>query len=208
MNICFLQVSSPEIESYTQYSIPINKQYCLHHGYTYKEVPVVYQDEYAPQWSKIFQIRDELLKNEFTHIFFLDADAVVLNQEITLESKIEKMTTPFAMSINDWNGGDYLNTGALLCTTDALPYLEQCIRISETDHTRYKKDHWHEQTIINMMYDQGWKMDAWPMNEINSYWLHDVDLDPLQFVYHFMARPLAEKTNIAAQLYTKLITKE
>jgi hypothetical protein len=59
-----------------------------------------------------------------------------------------------------------------------------------------------------MMYDQGWKMDAWPMNEINSYWLHDVDLDPLQFVYHFMARPLAEKTNIAAQLYTKLITKE
>ena len=71
IKLCFLQVTSPEIHDYSKYSTQLNKEYCKLHGYDYLEMPTVKTNEYAPQWSKIFQTIDLLKKGDYTHVFFL-----------------------------------------------------------------------------------------------------------------------------------------
>ena len=201
MKIGFVQVTSPEIESYAKHSTAINRRYCQRHGYTFIERPAIHRETHAPTWSKIFQALSVLEQGDYSHVFVLDADAVVLNPKVKLEDKISKMTTPIAFSENGPNGGDRINAGAFICTPDTIPYLEECIRISEEEHPRLKRDYWHEQSVMNLMHESGWKMDVWPMNEINSYWLHDYKNDQTQFIYHFMARSLTEKAAIAKELH-------
>lgn len=198
--IAFVQVTSPEIKEYSKYSTEINKRYCDKHGYSFLEIETVNCETYAPQWSKIFTVLELLKTNLYDYVFFLDADAVVLNDSVTLEDLIKDLDSPIAFSINDWNGGELINTGAFLCSKEAVPYLEECIKISILE-PGLKLEYWHEQTAINRMYTQGWKMTVWPMNKINSYWLHDYKTPSDQFVYHFMARPLAEKIQIAEDLF-------
>lgn len=200
MRIAFLQVTSPEIYEYSQYSTAINKKYCEKHGYEYIEVPVVLAETYAPQWSKIFQVLRHLQSMDYTHIFFLDADAVVLNDNITLEDRISQMKTSIAFSENDWNGGELINTGAFIATVEAIPFLQECIRVSQEELPNLQRDYWHEQTVVNLLKDRGWLMDVWSMNTINSYWLHNYKNNTDQFIYHFMARPLHEKVAIAQEL--------
>ena len=203
VKLCFLQVTSPEIHEYSKYSIELNKIYCKLHGYDHLELPTVRTEEYAPQWSKIFQTIDLLKTGKYTHVFFLDADAVILNRIKKLEDVINKMTTPIGFSMNDWNGGDLINTGSFMATVDALGILEECVRLSEEDMKDKKLNYWHEQAVITKMYETGVKMDVFSMNEINSYWLYDVNSNDDQFIYHFMARPLNEKVQIAKQLFEK-----
>jgi hypothetical protein len=203
IKICFLQVTSSEIQEYSKYSVEINKKYCEQHGYKYLELPTVKTDEYAPQWSKIFQTIDILKAGDYTHVFFLDADAVVINRNKKLEDVIAKMTTSICFSENGWNGGDLINTGAFIATLDAISILEECVRLSEEDMKDKKRNYWHEQAVITKMYESGVRMDVFPMNEINSYWLYDIESNDGQFVYHFMARPLQEKIEIAKKLFEK-----
>jgi galactosyl transferase GMA12/MNN10 family len=202
IKICFLQVTSPEIYDYSKYSTEINKMYCNQHGYSYLELPTVKTNEYAPQWSKIFQVKDVLKTGEFTHIFFLDADAIIINRNKKLEDVIDKMKTFIAFSENGLNGGELINTGAFICTIDAVEILEECIRISEKDMQEKKFGYWHEQSIINDMYKNGIKMDVFPMNEINSHWIY-YEENENQFVYHFMARSISDKIKIAKYLFEK-----
>lgn len=203
LKICFLQVTSPEIYEYSKYSVEINKKYCELHGYDYLELSAINTDTHAPAWSKIFYAKDLLEKENYTHIFFLDADAVVINQNKKIEDVIDKMKTSIAFSENGWNGGDLINSGCFIANKDAVSILEKCIEKSNTDMQHQKFGFPWEQTVITKMYESGVPMDVFPMNEINSYWLYDINSNDGQFIYHFMARPLKEKVVIAKTLYEK-----
>jgi len=205
LKICFLQVTSPEIHEYSQYSCLINKEYCKKHGYSYLNLNAINTKTHAPAWSKIFHTKDVLEKGNYTHVFFLDADAVVINQDKKIEEVIDKMKTFIAFSENGWNGGDLINSGCFIASKDAISILEKCIEKSNTDMQHQRFGFPWEQTVITKMYESGISMDVFSMNEINSYWLYDVNSNDGQFIYHFMARPLKEKVVIAKALYEKYI---
>ena len=97
-------------------------------------------------------MNDILKTGSYTHVFFLDADAIVINRVKKLEEVIDKMITSIGFSENGWNGGDLINAGAFICTPDAIEILEKCIKISEEDMQEKKLGYWHEQSIINDMY--------------------------------------------------------
>jgi galactosyl transferase GMA12/MNN10 family len=205
LKICFLQVTSPEIHEYSIYSTRLNKKYCELHNYDYLEVSQVPREGYDPVWGKIFEMINILKinkkNNKYTHIFYLDADAVVLNRSIKLESIISQMKTSIAFSANGKNGGKLINTGAFIATTEAIPILEKCVELSAEEMKDKKFDEWHEQDVINKIYNDGVEMDVFPMNEMNSYWMYDIHANDGQFIYHFMGRPLIEKVQIAKYVF-------
>ncbi|MEG3439742.1 hypothetical protein V0288_21620 [Pannus brasiliensis CCIBt3594] len=203
LKICFFQVTSPEIYDYSNYATKLNKKYCELHYYEYLEVPLVEREDYAPQWGKIFATIELLKIDKYTHIFCLDADAVVLNRSIKLESIIAKMRTAIAFSENGKNGGGLINTGAFIVNPQAIEILEQCVRLAEEEMRDRKMNVYHEQDVIAKMYAEGLEMDIFPMNEMNSYWLYDIHANDGQFIYHFMGRSLEEKTQIAKDLFEK-----
>jgi hypothetical protein len=204
LKICFFQVTSSEIKEYSDISVRLNKEYCRIHNYDYLEVPTVNTTTHAPQWSKIFQIKRLLETENYDYYFFLDADAIVINRNCKLEDFINKMKTDIAFSENGANGGRLINTGSFIANSKTISLFNQCIDLSVTVKKDKKRGYWHEQDVINDMYDDGWKMDVFPMNTINSYWAYDLESNDEQFIYHFMARPVEEKTKIAQLIEDKL----
>lgn len=203
IKLCFLQVTSPEIYGYSKYSSELNKQYCTIHGYDYIEASAINTDEYSPSWSKIFHSIDILKSGKYTHVFFLDADAVVINRNKKLEEVINKMIAPIAFSENGWNGGDLINAGSFIANVNAISILQDSLELVNAEMTIKKKQFPWEQSVITKLHEQGKLIDVFPMNEINSYWLYNIESNDKQFVYHFMARPLSEKIEIAKKLFEK-----
>ena len=204
MKICFLQVTSPEIYEYSKYSVQINKKYCELHNYDYLELNAINKNEYYPSWSKIFHVKSILEKGEYSHVFFLDADAIVINKNKKLEDKINKMNTTIAFS-EDTNlkAGELINTGAFIANKDSIYILDLCIKRSITDLKDKKLGFPWEQSVMNILYSEGIEMDLFPMNEINSSWLYDIESNDDQFIYHFMARSYDDKIEIAKNLFEK-----
>jgi hypothetical protein len=207
LKICFFQVTSSEIKEYSDISVRLNKEYCRIHNYHYLEVPTLNTDRYAPQWSKIFQIKRLIETENYDYYFFLDADAIVINRDRKLEDIIKEMKTNIAFSENGENGGRLINTGSFISNRKTLSLFNKCINLSLNLKKDKRKGYWHEQDVINDMYDDGWKMDVFPMNTINSYWAYNLENNDDQFIYHFMARPVEEKTKIAKLIEDKLKNK-
>lgn len=207
LKICFLQVTSTEIHEYSQYSCPINKEYCRKHGYDYLNLDAINLKEYAASWSKIIHSIDILTSKQYDYIFYLDADAAVINQTIKIESIIADMKGDISFSENGWNGGELINAGSFIVSKNGIDILKEMIKLVNNQEMLSKKYQFPwEQSIINKIYSEGnFKIDVFPMNKINSYWLYDINSNDGQFIYHFMARSLKEKVVIAKALYEKYI---
>lgn len=204
LKICFLQVTSPEIYEYSKYSTEVNKKYCAKQGYDYIELPCINTNEFAHSWSKVFQSMYILENNNYDYIFFLDADAVVINFNKRLEEVISKMKNSMAFSENGWNGGDLINGGSFIVSKNGgLDILKKSVEKVNTEMKDKKFGFPWEQSVFTKLHEEGESIDVFPMNEINSYWLYDVSSNDGQFIYHFMARPLNEKIEIAKNLYEK-----
>ena len=203
VKLCFLQVTSPEIEQYSKYSVELNKKYCKLHGYDYVEKQAILTTEYAHSWSKIFHTIDILKTGEYTHLFFLDADAVVINHNKKLEDILTKLSSSIGFSENGGNGGDLINGGSFIASADAIHILEKCITKANSEMQNKKFGFPWEQSVITQLHKEGEPIDVFPMNEINSYWLYDIESNDGQFIYHFMARSIEEKTQIAKKLFEK-----
>jgi hypothetical protein len=201
-NICFFQIVSTATEPYSKYSTILNKRYCDKHGYTYKTYPnEINKKEYHYTWSKIFQAKKILETENYDHIFFLDVDAIVINTHIKLESIISKMKTNISFSENGINGGELISTGAFLANRNTLDFFDRCIELVNTVMKHKKFNYWHELAVINKMYEDGWPMDVFEMNTMNSYGSLDVRYLKDQFIFHFQGKPDTIKGQIAEEIF-------
>jgi hypothetical protein len=201
--ILFFQITNHKTQPYSDICISFNKNYCSKHGYDFLELSSYVPNGYHYTWSKIFQSID-LLKSKEYNYFFLDADAMIINQNIKLESIIDRMNYDISFSENGSNGPKMVATGAFLFNKKALPLFELCLELSKTTMSKYKNDYWFEMTIIDEIYKQGlFNIDLFDMNTMNSTVFTDHShplLDSL-FVYHFQGRSDEAKTKIANELY-------
>jgi hypothetical protein len=89
MNICVLVSYDKTYEPIAKYSVYDNiNKYCELHGYS---LHIDYQDKFnngrPPQWRKIEAAIEILPKYDW--IFFLDADCLIMNSDIKLESFLD-----------------------------------------------------------------------------------------------------------------------
>lgn len=89
MNICVLVSYDKTYEPLAKYSVHNNiNKYCELHGYS---LHIDYQDQFnngrPPQWRKIEAAIEILPKYDW--VFFLDADCLIMNSDIKLESFLD-----------------------------------------------------------------------------------------------------------------------
>lgn len=85
--ICVLSFATGAVRSWANPVFKNNEEYCLKHGYIWKEYGELKDENRPTNWSKIAYILEEL-KNDYDWIFWIDADAVIMNHSVKLEEFI------------------------------------------------------------------------------------------------------------------------
>ena len=77
------------IDKWAKYSIDINKQYALKNGYDFKVIKTPYDSSVTHAWQKI-PAMIQLLEDGYNFVFYIDADAIINDPSISLESFFDK----------------------------------------------------------------------------------------------------------------------
>ena len=85
--ICVLSFATDNIMSWAEGVFANNKEYCERHNYTWKGFRDLKDKSRPTNWSKIAYILEEM-KNDCDWIFWIDADAIIMNHFIKLEEFI------------------------------------------------------------------------------------------------------------------------
>lgn len=211
MKTVLLQVITPNILSYAEYVIKINKRWANKFGYDYKIIDTVLPDRH-PSWGKIKGVIETL--PHYDRLFLLDADAFVNNDKISLD----KFSSSSLIKIcrNDDNGGELLNCGSMIFINDTLTndLLQHWYDMAEESVLKFNS--FWEQSILNSLHNNGIYcpidkrfeeiIEVFPMRAFNSWWL-DIshNYDPDQFIQHIMARSDREKAEIIKNFYHSTI---
>tara|TARA_B100000287_G_scaffold400574_1_gene419916 strand:+ start:7131 stop:7832 length:702 start_codon:yes stop_codon:yes gene_type:complete len=88
LNICVLSFATGNIWSWAASVFKNNKEYCEKHGYKWSGHYGLKDPNRPTNWSKIAYILDEM-KNGYDWIFWIDADAMIMNHKIKVEDLID-----------------------------------------------------------------------------------------------------------------------
>jgi len=171
MKVLLLQVLTPEIKEYSKISIPINIEYSVKWNIDYHLYTALSSDNpYHPAWLKITSLYD-INYQKYDWIWILDCDCIINNQEIDIKDLIKREPKPIIISINDINGGSYLNSGSMIFKSDFIPEIlkkyEECV----SNGYRYLTERFWEQEFINDLYKNDNNLfSVREMSELNSYW--------------------------------------
>ena len=174
IGVCYLSIGE-EYKRITKYS-RINKiLYCEKYSYNFIEDETVYDDSRAIPWSKLHLILKYL--PEYDYIVWVDADILIMNNEITLESIIEKYKE---FDIICGSCPRMINTGFLFIknTEFSKDFLQKVFTNeydpNEDPHERYQN--WEQGSFINLwdkdFLDCKSKIKVTEPREINSYWIN------------------------------------
>lgn len=157
------------------------KKYCNKHGYNlkiYKEK--LYDDDRPLQWNKIKVIQSEI--NNYDWIFWIDADCLIMNPDVKLESLIDDdyfMIIPYNKYAPDnelEQGGTALNSAFLIKNCNiSKQFLNDVWNHDRYDGQKYnvnKFDHEMRQFRILINNDESYKKGIKLIEEkkLNSMW--------------------------------------
>src|SRR5690349_4287056 len=109
MKIAILTVASPELNSITQYTLPVTSDYCVKKGYDFISIRPDTSVRDA-SWYKIDALQKFL--PHYDYIFVLDADAIIQNDVFNLEDIIADMHGAWLSVCDDQPNGGLINCGA------------------------------------------------------------------------------------------------
>ena len=137
----------------------INKEYCAVHGYEFVEDTQTYDEmlkRVAPKtfcgWYKIYQLLrlvesrlSEPCSNLVEYLVWIDADAVVINRSITLESLVREAEWKDLIIAKDSNASCLLNSGVMLLRVCEWSR-ELLLEVNQVQ--KYYHKHFFEQSAI------------------------------------------------------------
>jgi len=163
-------VATQHIQSYARYTVALNADYALRHGYGF-HVFSTPSSQRHPAWGKVEIARELLTRREW--LFVIDADAIFL--------QLDKSLLPFTQVEGDLlicqngpNGGRPLNTGAMLMRN--TPAMRQLLDVWYESGAKYAQQPAWDQEALNDYYEQVptesrvAKITALPFDAFNSHW--------------------------------------
>ena len=191
--------------SYGAFSKAINERYCNEKGYIYhleSESDKIRSglEGRAPTWYKPKLMLEVFETHKPDYILFLDADAVVLNENHRIEEFIEE---GFDIVVTSDYGPSRMNAGVLLVknTEWAKDFLRQWWE-SGNVYPQYKNALWHDQTCF------GFLLDSIPdtvshVKIIEPNILNGRDQNPVCFIFHAFSFGLMKNRTIDTLYYSK-----
>lgn len=199
MKIDIVTVATKSIQQYATYSIALNADYAVRHGYGF-HVFTTPNEERHPTWGKVEAAK--LLLPLCDWLFVIDADAVVVDVEKTLE-EFTKRRGDLLICENGPNGGRPLNGGAILLRNTAA--MHRFLDAWYDTGAKYAFKRFHEQEALNDLYESGQDLAITivplPFDTFNSHWLdHEGPEWQRRFVLHVMQQP----DDVRAQVFARL----
>lgn len=103
-----------KMAEYTCLTVLGKRDYCERHGYTFYNYKTI-EEKWSPEWSKVIYCLKHLKEHDW--IFWSDADAMITNYNIKLESIIDNN---FDVIVSNDIGG--MNTGSFLIKNSRWSY--------------------------------------------------------------------------------------
>ena len=140
-NICVLSLATRNISDWAGPIFDSNKKYCEKHGYSWVEHWKVKDESRPASWSKILYILDEL-NNNYDWVFWIDADAIVMDDSVKLEEFIDdRFDFVITKDEGSWNAGVFFVQNTDLAK-DLLEYT-----YSKEEFINHPK--WEQGALIN-----------------------------------------------------------
>jgi hypothetical protein len=139
IRVCTLQFGERE---YFAESKRFGEDYCARHGYSWHVLPgVSYTDGRDLRWSKVPGVSQVLQMPDTEFVFYIDADAVVVNPNSSLDTLIRAIGDKDILIGEDMPG--HINTGVWLAkpsSVDILRFWEFTPYLDETLRNRWPVD--------------------------------------------------------------------
>lgn len=142
--------------SYGKYTKAINERYCNDKNYIYhleSDSEKIRNEcgDRAITWYKPKFLLDVLAIHNPDYVFFLDADAIVDDESITIDQFIDPN---FNIIATEDHGPSKINAGVFILknTEWTKTFLQKWWDICEL-HPKYKHGLWHDQTCFGLLYD-------------------------------------------------------
>ena len=128
------------IPDFTKISMLNHYHYSLKHKYDYLPDFLVKPTERQFSWAKIFLAIQLLESNCYDAIFWMDADSLFLNSDITIESFLNYAPEPIQFT-GDYN--DIFNGGHIILRNDpkAIEWLKDCWKVCYTNTSNFNTTH-------------------------------------------------------------------
>lgn len=222
--IAVLMLNSPAIQMYGHLAAYINYKYSTKHGYTFivercprkqdmkKDWMWDEKNQYVVVWSKPTLVRRHL--PHYDYVFFIDSDAVFLNQEQKIEHLIKKYIGKdkdvCIVSGEDcyhqnmcWDKKN-LNTGAMLFVNrpKTLQILDHWLKAADGECSNWKYQHTREQMCLQILKNTKYNkhIKTIPYQEING-------LDG-KWVRHYMFTSTEERMKLFNQHFQDFFGQE
>lgn len=198
MKIDIAMVATPDIHGYAKYSIALNADYALRHGYGF-HVLTMPSKKRSATWGKIDVAK--LLLPSCDWLFIIDADAVIVDVDKPLED-FTATEGELLICENGPNGGRLLNCGAMfLKNTLAMNrFLDTWYQAGE----KYALKHFHEQDALNDLFEGGTDIKIVPFS-YDSFNSHFLDYKKPswreRFVLHVMQHSTEQRAEIFRRIY-------
>lgn len=86
--------------------------YCQQHNYTLLDANHLIDRSRPPSWSKLLAMEHYFKTNQYDYLFYLDMDAIIMNQDIQLETFIDASQRNYDILLTEDSNG--MNSGVLL----------------------------------------------------------------------------------------------
>jgi hypothetical protein len=213
--IAFIYIFTKNIFEYSKHSIMNVLSYIKKHNYAFIIYDKLFCNSVAPCWNKILAILKNIKK--YKYIVWFDADAIILNFDITIESIIEKNNKVDLYLCNDIAiDKECINSGIMIIKNTEWSYnLFKKVWDSPILHLHNDQNVIYHEIVKEVYPDSNpplkfsifcnkithSKVQIFPENLFNT---HILNYNTGDFIIHLMGAPNEVRADIMRQINTNL----
>ena len=205
MQVCINVFADAAAEPYFNLCLPFFKKWTKNMSYDFNHF-CKNNFDCNPSWMKIYYLIETLNTKKYDIVCAFDADIIINNLYIDLCTFLKDGKDIYICK-NGGNGGDLLNGGVIMVryNCESINFLN---RVWLEHNKDYKNRPFFEQEIINQLYGKyHYMIEPLETRILNSHGDDNLDSQPHNNVYHFMAKPLHEKVKFVENYIAKISSK-
>ena len=186
--IAIVALATPNMKSMTDLSFANHKFYAEKHGYNY----ICYSDSMVDlkyvTWNKVYVLLNYI--NSFKYVVWIDADAIITNMDISIESVIAKQESKH-LHVCDDIGNWRLNTGVMIWENCewSKQVLEDWAAMEKIPHNQGAE----QQQLINYLRKKDNECVHWHVHNRRLFNAHPKEHCEGDFILHMMGLSGAER---------------